>query len=96
MGIWLGFREGHPLGTYHAFNPKPRKISLTKDATFLVMSFGEWNTVEKPTVVPMSYEGSDDEKVKVISGNDENNNNNYNVVNDFKSKDEEGENFFED
>ena len=46
-GIWVGFAEGHPVVTYHAFNTKTRKISLTKDTTFLDKSFGEWNKVKK-------------------------------------------------
>ena len=34
------------------------KISQTTVVTFLGKSFSEWNKVEKPTVDPMSYEGS--------------------------------------
>ena len=42
----------------------------------------------------MNYEGSDDEEVETISGNDENNNDNYNFVSDFKSNDKAEEMFW--
>ena len=41
----------------------------------------------------MSYEGFDYEVVRMILAHDENNNNDYNVVSDSESEDEEGENF---
>ena len=34
-----------------------RKISPTKDGTFLGKSFGEWNKVEEMTLVPMIMRG---------------------------------------
>ena len=33
--IWVELAEGHPVGTYHAFNLRMRKNSLTNDVTFL-------------------------------------------------------------
>ena len=39
---------------------------------FLDKSFGEWNKVEKPTVIPMSCEVSNDE-VEMVLVNYENN-----------------------
>ena len=39
-----------------------KQKNLTKDLTFLEKSYGEWYKVEKSTQVPMSYEGSVDEK----------------------------------
>ena len=44
-----------------------------KDLTFLIKPYGKWNKVEKPTLVPMSYKGSDDDNVETVSGNIENN-----------------------
>ena len=65
-GIWVCF-GGHLVGTYYVFNSKTGKTSLTNDVTFLEKSFSEWNNVEKPTVVPVHYEGSDDEEeVKTV------------------------------
>ena len=43
--------------------------------TFLNKSHGNWTKVEKATVVPVSYEGSDDEEeVEMVSAHNENNN----------------------
>ena len=61
--------------------------------TFLDKSFGEWNKVEKPTVVPMSNEGSNNEAIKMVSAHDENNNDKYHVVNNWEIDDENEENF---
>ena len=33
---------------------------------FLGKSYGEWSKVEEPTVVSVSYEESDDEKVEIV------------------------------
>ena len=43
-GIWVGFAEVYPIGTYWVFNPKTKKIILTKDVTFLQSHMG--TTVE--------------------------------------------------
>ena len=55
-------------------NHKALKICLAKDLTFLNKSCGEWDKMEKPVVVPISYEGSDEEKVKIIPKNSNYNN----------------------
>ena len=55
-GIWVGYAEGHPTGTYQAFNPKTKKITLTRDVTFLQKSHGKYSKVEKPVLVTMSCE----------------------------------------
>ena len=34
-GIWVGYAENHPTGTYRIFNPKTKRIILTRDVTFL-------------------------------------------------------------
>ena len=52
---------------------------LTRDVIFLQKSYGEYTKVEKPSVLTMSYEGSDEEEepemVSVVI-----NNKNINVV----------------
>ena len=77
---------------YQAFNPKTRKTSLTNDVTFLGKSFGKWNKVKNLSIVLMSYEGLDDEDVKMVLGDNEINDINYNVV----SNHEEEENIFKE
>ena len=56
----------------------------------------DYNKVEKPVLVTISYEGSNDEEelemVLVINGN----NNNYNIVGDSKSNNEVQKNSFDD
>ena len=47
----------------------PPPNSLTWDMMFLGKSYIEWNKVEKPTTVPISYEGSDDKEIEMVSGN---------------------------
>ena len=37
--------------------------------TILGKSYGKWNKVEKLIVVPISYEGSDEEEYKMVLGN---------------------------
>ena len=95
LGIWVGFAEGHPIDSYHVLNHKTHEIKLTKGINFLDKSHGEWNIVEKLTVVLMSYDGSDDKEVAMILGNNEIDSNIYNVVSDHKSNNEAEENFFE-
>ena len=64
--------------------------------TFLQKSYVDYNKVEKPVLVTISYEGSNDEEelemVLVINGN----NNNYNIVGDSKSNNEVQKNSFDD
>ena len=82
--IWVGYAEGHPIGTYQIFNPKKKKIALTWDMTFLQRSYGEYTKVEKPAVVTKSYEGSDEEEelkmVPIVI-----NNKSVNIVSDSES-----------
>ena len=63
---------------------KYKKNILTQDMTFLQKSYGEYTKVDKPVVVTMSYEGSDNEEelkiVPIVT-----NNNNVNVVSDSSS-----------
>ena len=67
LGIWVGYAENHPPGTYRNFNPKTKRIILTRDVTFLQKSYGEYSKVEKPVVLNMSYEKSDDqEELKIV------------------------------
>ena len=72
-GIWVGFIEGHPVGTYCVFNPKTKTIIFTKDITFLQKSNKYWSRIEKLFLVPISYEELDDydgvEMVPVINQN---------------------------
>ena len=44
--IWVGYAENHPAGTYQIFNPKTKKIILTRDMTFLQKSYSEYTKVE--------------------------------------------------
>ena len=60
----MGFVDGHLVGTYAVFNAKTQTINLTKDVTLLSYSFDEWNKVEKPTIIPLSCKGYNDEKLK--------------------------------
>ena len=83
-GIWVGWAENHPTGTYRIFNPKAKWIILTRDVTFLQKSYGEYSKVEKPVVLNRSYEGSDDEKELEIVPVDKKNNN-VNIVSDSNS-----------
>ena len=61
-GIWVGYSENHPAGTYQIFKPKTKKIILTQDVTFLQLSYVVYTQVEKPVVATASYEGSDKEE----------------------------------
>ena len=71
------------------------------DVSFLQKSYGEYSKVEKPAVLNMSYEGSDEEE-ELETVPVENNNNNVNIVSDSESdssdedfKNNEG-NFFDE
>ena len=49
------------------FNPKTKKIILTRDVTFLWKSYGESTKVDKPVVVTTSHEGSvEEEELKTV------------------------------
>ena len=65
--------------------------------TFLQKSYGDCSKVEKPDLVTKSYEGLCDEEelelVPIINNND--NSNNYNLVNDSKSDDVVKESLFD-
>ena len=65
---------------------------LKKDVTFLAKSYGECIKVEKPALVPASYEGSDAEKGEMVSGYNEKNSNNHNVLSISNSDDSNYEN----
>ena len=71
------------------------KIKLTKDVTPLDESYGEWTKVEKPTIVPVSYEGAHNDKEfeRVLACN-ENKTNNYNLVSNLERDDKVEENLF--
>ena len=57
------------------YNPKAKRIVLTKDMMFLQKSYWDYNKIQKPILVNTSYEGSDDEeKVKVVLKNYQNSN----------------------
>ena len=91
-GIWAGFAESHPVGTYHVYNLKTRKMILTKDVIFSQKSHKGWSKVEKMVMVPTSYEGLDnDEELKMIHVINQNNNNNYT-----ESKTDNEENLFDE
>ena len=78
-GIWVGYANNHPTGTYHIFNPKTKRIILTWDVTFLNKSYGDYNKVEKPVILTMRYVGSDkEEEFEIVSNN--NNNGDMNIV----------------
>ena len=81
--IWIGYAKGHLTGTKWIFNPKTKKIILTRYVIFLQKSYGEYSKVEKLVLVTMSYKSSDGEvepKTFPIINND--NNNNCNLVTD--------------
>ena len=84
FGIWVGYAENHPTGSFWIFYPKTKKIILTWDVIFLQKSNGEYTKVKKCAVLTMSYEQSDEEQepkmVPVII-----NDNNMNVVSDSNS-----------
>ena len=83
-GIWVGYDKNHPPSTYRILNPKTKRIILTRDVTFLNKSYSEYNRVGKPTILNISYEGSDDEEeLKLVPI--ENKNNRVNVVSDSDS-----------
>ena len=90
--IWVGFAEGHLVGTYCVYSLKTKKVILTKDMTFLQKSYSEWNKVKKPLMVPTSYDDDDDddeEEVKMAPENNQNNNHYDNVVSNSESDDKE-------
>ena len=55
--------------------------------TFLGKPYGKWNKVEKPALAPISYERSNDDKVKMVLDNNNNTSKNYNKVSDSESDD---------
>ena len=85
-GIWVDYAEGHPTSTHQVFNPKTKKVILTKDVIFLQKFYSKNTKVENPVLVTMSCVGSDDDeefKTSPIAYN----NNNVNVVSDSDSND---------
>ena len=91
--IWVGYDW--------VFNPKTKKNILTRDMTFLHNLYSEYSKVEKPAVLTVSYEGSDEEEelktVPVIIIN-----NNVNIVSNSNSNsskedfENNKENFFDE
>ena len=75
--IWVSCANGHLTVTYCVFNPKTKKIILTRDVTLLQKSHRDYIKVEKPILVTTSYKESDDEEelemVPVVDQNDNNN-----------------------
>ena len=70
------------------YSPKTSKICVTKNISFINKSYSKWDEVDKPALVPISYNGSDCADIKqfpkiiipmII-----------NVVSDFNSDQEEG------
>ena len=82
--ILVSYEKSHCTNIYWTFNPKTKKIILTRDVTFLYKSYSEYTKVEKPVVVTTSYCGSDEEEelemVPVVI-----NNNNVNIFNNLDS-----------
>ena len=89
------YYDRHQVGTFCVLNPKTRKINLIHDVTFLNKSYGEFNKVDDTVIVPMSYEGLNDEDVDdSIFINNRSNNNDYNVVSDDTESESKEEGFF--
>ena len=63
---------------------------FTKDVTFLYTSYCESDRVQKPVVVPTSYEKSDEEAIKTVPENN-NYNKNCDIISDSDKDDEEKE-----
>ena len=76
--IWVDYAEGHCTSAYWVFNPKTKKITSTRDVTFLQKSYGEYSKGEKPVLVTISYEGLENDK-ELKMGPIISNKNNYNV-----------------
>ena len=95
LGICVGYADGHPSDTCQVFNSKTKKIILFQDVIFLQKSYGEYNKVEKPVFVTMTYEGSDDEEELKTVPIFNSNYHYYYVVGDSDSDDENEENFFD-
>ena len=58
-GFWVGYADGHPTSSCWVYNTKTKNIILTQDVTFLQKSYKDFNKVEKPVLITMSYDGSD-------------------------------------
>ena len=94
-GIWVGLAKVIHLVPIMYITPR-QKNNLTKDMIFLHTSYNKWNKVEKPVMLPLTFEGSDDdEEVEMVPTNI-NNYINCNVVSDSESDDEVKENLFEE
>ena len=66
-GNWVCYVEGHLTNTYRLFNPKTKNIILIQAVIFLQKSYGEHTKVEKPVLLTMSNERSDDdEELKTV------------------------------
>ena len=81
----------HSTGTYLIIIPKTKKIILTWDMTFLQKSYSEYSKVEKPVLVTLSFEGSDEEdELKTFPIISQTNKNNHLVSN--SNSDSDGKN----
>ena len=92
MVIKVGFVDGFPVGTFQVLDSKAQTNNLKCDMTSLGNSYNEWDKVENPTFIPVSYEGSDNEGGEHLE-NDKNINTNYDVVNDDHNSKENKETF---
>ena len=50
-----------------SLNPKTQKYYLSKDMNFLNKLYVEWDEVDKPVLVPISFDGSDDDDIEMIT-----------------------------
>ena len=63
--IWVGYADGHAVGTHRLINPRTKRIIFSRDVHFLDKSFGQWAKIEDPVYVPVTpdtiEDSSDDE-----------------------------------
>ena len=62
----LGFAENHTSKCYQWLNPKTNQIVLSRDATFLSKSYGDWANVKESAIVQVATE-----KISTIDEYDE-------------------------
>ena len=63
---------------------------------FLNKSYGKWSKVDKPVMVPTSYEDNEDEDEDDRISTNNYSHNNYNVVSDFDCNEETKENVLDE
>ena len=69
-----------------------QKNTFIKYVTSANKSYGKWSKAENFVMVPKKHDRLDDEKVKMVPTNDENNNS-YDVVSDYKNYEKTKETF---